>query len=123
MVSKTEKTAIDVVMKYERKEGRKPKDVHTQKKGWDVESGRRLIEVKGLGVGRRFDFSLETKLFRFNKSIKNRYYIYIVYNIGRRPKLKILSHKNIFKKGILTTYTKAWMEPKIVKQIGKDVKL
>jgi|SRR3989344_56131 len=119
MTNKTEQIAIDVVIKYEKKEGRNPKIVSGQKgKHWDMESGNRLIEVKGLGARRSFDFSLEVSLFELPESVKNKYYIYVVYNIGEETKLKILSPDRIFEN--LERYEKAWIPPAKVKQLGED---
>ena len=123
MVNKTEQIAIDVVIKYEKKKGRNPKIVSGQKsKHWDIESGKRLIEVKGLGAGRTsFDFWLEDSLFKLDKSTKRRYYIYVVYNIGKQPRLKILHPDEIFKN--LQKETKAWIPPAKVKQLGDEVNI
>ena len=51
-----EQLAMDAVMQLEEAAGRRPRDVHTENRGWDIEShepdGRlRYIEVKGRKVG------------------------------------------------------------------------
>ncbi len=122
MAHNTEKTAINFVMKYEKSEGRNPKIVSgTRGKHWDIESGKRLIEVKGLCAGRQFDFWLTDSLFEFDKLTRSKYYIYIVHDIGirKQPKLKILYPDKIFKN--LCEVTRAWIEPKNVLKFGKDI--
>ena len=52
--------AIEIVIEYERKRGRNPKDVSNEKRGFDVESEDRWIEVKGSG-------SKEPPFIQFNQ--------------------------------------------------------
>lgn len=94
--SKIEKKAIALVMDYEKKQGRSPKDVSRLKRGYDIESDDRLIEVKGQSA-QEPDF-----IYLYKKTLQKlgentlRYYIYLVYDIRRRPKLKILPPEKIF---------------------------
>ena len=45
--NKTEQLAIELVMAYERKQGRNPENVSRKGVGYDIKSNDRLIEVKG----------------------------------------------------------------------------
>lgn len=83
-----------LVMEYERLNGRNPKDVSKNGCGYDVESEGRFIEVKGT-IRRRKTLSLYKKLFKQLGDKINRYYIYVVYDMGSSPKLKILEPKVI----------------------------
>ena len=46
-MKKTEEEAIRLVMKYEKRQGRNPEDVGKERCGYDIKSGKLLIEVKG----------------------------------------------------------------------------
>ena len=114
----TEKRALDLVIKYERKQGRKPVDVRGKKgKHWDIESGNRLIEVKGIG-GQRLDFWLTEYLSKFSKEESSRYYVYVVYNLDRKPCLKIIAPNEIF--GNVEKVLMYWIRPGMVKKLGRD---
>jgi hypothetical protein len=89
--------AIEIVVKFEKKHGRKP-IVLPNGHGYDVHSGNRRIEVKSKGrdlkhsCGVSMHESLYRKIWKFGK----RYYIYFVYNMNDRPKMKIIEPKQIF---------------------------
>jgi len=77
-----EKEAIQIVIEYEKKRGRKARDVSKEKKGYDVESSNRLIEVKLRDFPkRRFVFLTEKEFQTFLKN-KNAW-LYIVTKDGK----------------------------------------
>lgn len=90
----TEQKAMDIVMKFERKCGREPKDVSKTGCGYDIKSNKRLIEVKGKAQEGRIPqwINLYKKLIsKLGKDIMN-YYVYIVYDVRKKkgnPKLLI----------------------------------
>lgn len=90
MPREVERKAMELVRDFEKKQGRKPRDVSHTGCGYDIKSGRRLIEVKGMSHPTGDFISLYKKLFvKLGKDISN-YYIYVVYDIRNSPKLKIL---------------------------------
>ena len=90
MANQTERLAKRLVFEFERKNGRKPRDVSGR--GYDIESSGRFIEIKARSVdfpkGVAFFISkAQYKMLRNNK----KFYIYVVYNLdGKAPKLKII---------------------------------
>lgn len=100
-MKRVEQQAIEVVMTYERKQGRKPKDVHTLRKGYDIESDNRLIEVKGQSKKRPGSIWIKkTLLKKLGKGVMQ-YHVYIVYGLNPDesrsvPKIKILPPALIF---------------------------
>ena len=102
-MAKLEDKAIQLVIKYEKKQGRKPERI---KKCYDVKSGNRYIEVKGSRSGKSPSFILvyPSFLWTLGKNI-GRYYIYFVYNIkkNKNPKLLIIPPDIIFKSLRLST--------------------
>ena len=90
MPREVEQKALQIVMKYERKQGRFPKDVSSKRCGYDIESSNRLIEVKEQSHPSGDFIQLYKKLFvKLAKRI-SQYYIYVVYDIRNQPKLKII---------------------------------
>jgi hypothetical protein len=82
--------AIDLVMDFEKKQGRNPKNVSRTGHGYDIESSGRLIEVKGMSHPTGDFIMLYKKLFvKLGRGISN-YYIYVVFDIKNKPKLKII---------------------------------
>ena len=81
--------AIRIVIEYEQKQGRKPKDVTMEKKevGYDILSDGRKIEVKGLG-GRNPFFKLNNYNFECFRKEPN-FYLYLVFDVLKSPKLII----------------------------------
>ncbi len=81
--------AIRIVIEYEQKQGRKPKDVTRDKKevGYDILSDGRKIEVKGLG-GRNPFFKLNNYNFECFRKEPN-FYLYLVFDVLKSPKLII----------------------------------
>lgn len=96
MPNRIEDKAVELVMKYERRQGRQPRRL---KDGgcYDIKSSQRCIEVKGSS-----DKKCPSNILLY-PSILNKlggdishYYIYIVYDMGRKPKLFIMQSKIIF---------------------------
>ena len=91
-----EELSVMAVMAYEKKQGRKPIDVSKDHVGYDVKSGKRLIEVKSKPKGRPPYISLYGGLLKkLGRDVSN-YYIYIVWDFGPKTKITILSPKDIF---------------------------
>lgn len=90
-----ERKAIELVKKFEIKQGRQPKELRAS--GYDIKSGKRCIEVKGSSDKNvpSFIWISRTILKKLGEDVIN-YYIYIVYDIKRKPKLLILTSKIIF---------------------------
>ena len=121
----TEQKAMKIVMKYERKQGREPKDVSRTRCGYDIKSGKRCIEVKGKAQEGRVPqwISLYKRVIsKLGKKVMN-YYIYIVYDIDRKkgkPKLIILPPKVILSN--LEIDTNFILFPKKILKKNKDIK-
>ena len=95
MAKEVEKRAMKLVMHFEHKQGRKPQDVSHSGCGYDIKSGSRLIEVKGMSHPKGDFIYLYKKLFlKLGKGVSN-YYIYVVFDIKNKPKLKIIPPKII----------------------------
>lgn len=90
-----ERKAIELVKEFERKHGRQPKEIKAG--GYDIKSGNRCIEVKGSSDKNipSFVWISRTILRKLGEDVIN-YYIYIIYDIKRKPKLLILPSKIIF---------------------------
>lgn len=69
---------------------KKLKDVSDKGCGYDLESRGRCIEIKGFRNIRYPSITLYKKLKEQLKGKRKRYYIYVVYDIERKPKLKII---------------------------------
>lgn len=94
--SKAEIQSTKLVMRFERKEGRHPQ-ITKRGSGYDIKSDSRCIEVKGktkssLPGSVKMNKSV---LRTLGKNVKN-YYIYIVYDLKKKPKLLILPSEVIF---------------------------
>jgi|YelNatPaOPRAMG01_1025707.scaffolds.fasta_scaffold133037_1 hypothetical protein len=121
MSSITEQKAIQIVMNYEKSQGREPKDVSKTKCGYDIKSGERCIEVKGQSSKRAGWIWISNSIVRkLGKDLSN-YYIYIVYDINNKPKLKILEPDVIFKN--LKIDTLFLLTTAVINKHGKDVEL
>jgi len=80
MKNQSEKKAIEIVMDYERKSGRHPKNVSKTGCGYDIESDNRFIEVKGIGENWRtytWQSLYPSEVDCLNKNPEN-FYLYIV---------------------------------------------
>ena len=90
-IETVEKMAMDIAMKYEKMQGREPRDVsmyeHYDILSTDPRTGEvRYIEVKG-----RYESDIVVELteteFEYAKRLGDSYWLYIVYNIGSKPQL------------------------------------
>lgn len=112
---------MKIVIEYEKSQGRQPKDVSRIKCGFDIKSGNRCIEVKGQGSARADWIWITPTIVRnLGRKIAN-YYIYIVYNIKSKPKLKILEPDVVFKN--LKIDTLFLLKGDTINKYGRDVKL
>ena len=89
----TEMTAMEVVIKHERAQGRKVYDVHEENLGYDVtsldaESGElRLIEIKGLAAANG-SILLSPNERRVAEDRRDCYWLYAVTNCADQPQLQ-----------------------------------
>jgi superfamily II DNA or RNA helicase len=89
----TEKIAMDVVMKYEREQGRQVYDVHEKNLGYDItsldiNSGElRLIEVKGIGEAKG-TVLLTPNERRVAEDRRDCYWLYVVTDCNSNPTLQ-----------------------------------
>lgn len=89
------KKAIEIVMEYEKKQGRNPEMVNKFKEGYDLKSDGRYIEIK-INEKNRGDLLLSFRNFKkLGKGISN-YYIYLLRG-ENKPKLKIIEPDFILK--------------------------
>ena len=66
------------------------------RRGYDIESDGRLIEVKGQSAQRPdFIYLYKRTLEKLGDNVL-KYYIYLIYDMKRKPKLKILPPEKIF---------------------------
>lgn len=93
-----EALSIKYVIKYERSQGREAKDVSGKGLGYDVKSGNRYIEVKSRPGCRIQPFiTLHNHLLRsIGKGLSN-YYVYLVYDMNKEPKLVIIPPEVVLK--------------------------
>jgi hypothetical protein len=90
--------SIKYVMRYEKARGRKPIDVSKKLIGYDIKSGNLYIEVKS-----RPGFKIQPFVILHNALLRKlgtglaRYYIYLVYDMKKNPKLVIVPPEVIFK--------------------------
>ena len=85
------KKNIKYVINYESKQGRKPQDVSKKRVGYDIKSGDRYIEVKSRPGSRLQPFlTLHNHLLRSIGKGLAHYYIYVIYDMKKDPKLVIL---------------------------------
>lgn len=90
MPREVEQKAMKLVIDFECKQGRKPKDVSHSGCGYDIESSGRLIEVKGMSHPKGdFIYLYKKLLLKLGKNVSS-YYIYVVFDIKNKPKLKII---------------------------------
>ena len=91
--AETEMTAMEVVMKHERDQGRKVDDVHEKNLGYDVTSldlqsgDLRLIEVKGLAA-ETGTVLLTPNERRVAEDRRDCYWLYVVTNCAAKPVLQ-----------------------------------
>lgn len=90
-VEEVERRAMELAMEYERRAGRLPEDVsryeHYDIKSVDPRTGEvRYIEVKGR-AGASLEIELTEAEFELARRLGERYWLYIVYNIGEEPRV------------------------------------
>lgn len=83
---------MELVMEYEKRQGRNPVDVSRKYVGYDIKSNDRLIEVKKRDIKYGFLYITKNEFTTFLEN-KNAY-LYLVYYRDKKPKLKIL-HRDI----------------------------
>lgn len=98
MSKKIEDKAVKFAIKYEkRRTGKTPKSVSKTRCGYDLESRDRCIEVKGFCDVRYPSISLYKKLKKKLKGKERKYYVYVVFDIDNKSKLRILLPAVIWK--------------------------
>lgn len=111
-----EERSIKYVLAYELAQGRNPIDVSKKHIGYDIKSGRRFIEVKSRPKGNIQPFiTLHKALLRTLGKGLAHYYIYIVYNMDKEPKLVIIPPNIVFKN--LETDVKLLIRKKVYNRI------
>ncbi len=121
MTNTVEQRAMKIVMKYEKSQGKEPRDVSRTRCGYDIKSGRRRIEVKGESSERASWIWVSNSIVRnLGKNLSN-YYIYIVYDINNKPKMKVLEPDDIFKN--LKIDTLFLLTTAAINKYGKDIKI
>lgn len=116
-----EKRAMKIVMEYEEKHNRNPRDVSKERCGYDIKSKGRCIEVKGMNNKRAQWVWISNSIVRTLGKNLSKYYVYIVYNISDEPRLKILEPDAIFKN--LQIDTLFLIKTAAVNKYGKDVEI
>lgn len=121
MPNSVEQRSIKIVMDYERSQGRAPVDLSPKKCAYDIKSGNRLIEVKGTKEKKPTWFYISPNILnKLGKEVA-RLYVYIVYDINNKPKLKIMETEDIFKS--MKTFTQFFIPHSAISKYGKDVDL
>jgi hypothetical protein len=96
MPTEQEKRAIDLVIKYEKQNGRKAIDYSSQHCIYDVKSSGRLIEVKSR-VGNGVGFSiLQNTIDKLSSVQKKQFYLYYV-ELRDKPTIRIVPPNILFK--------------------------
>lgn len=99
--SKVEIGAINCVMKYERAQGRNPKDVSGEGIGYDIRSDNLKIEVKGRGKDKEPHVFLgKHNIEAIENSADEEYRLYVVMNPLNNPKLIIFSKDEVIGKKV-----------------------
>jgi hypothetical protein len=94
-LSTIEDKALDLIMAWERKNGRNPTDVHRQGVGYDIRSEsaseRRCIEVKSRSKERQTFVTMDGGLLKRLGADVSNYYLYFIRNVeSSRPTLRIV---------------------------------
>lgn len=85
--------AINTAWSYEREKGRTPRELESE--GYDIESGNRLIEVKGSSSSTP-GVKISGEQFRFLQKEKElKYYVYVVINALKDPELTIIDGNDL----------------------------
>ena len=96
--------AMRLVMKYEREQHRHPKNVSgDRKKGYDIESDGRLIEVKSSKWEEPRNYQeITANEKKILKKHPNKYYLYVVADIkNKTPILKMFTGREIVGKKLI----------------------
>ncbi|MBI2173232.1 MAG: DUF3883 domain-containing protein [Candidatus Aenigmarchaeota archaeon] len=93
----TERKAIEIVKKFEQERTNEIPEEMPNGHGYDIKSGNRFIEVKGTygGLDKVWVVLHHTFFKKMWNSGRN-YYIYFVYNLNDKPKMKIINPEKIF---------------------------
>ena len=95
-----ERSAVDAVIAFEQSQGREVESVEKDNRGFDLISRRphpedpktavevRFIEVKGRSIVG--EVALTSNEFRTAQRLKNDYWLYVVFNCGTKPEIKIV---------------------------------
>jgi hypothetical protein len=97
MAKDVELKAMKLVMNYEKRKGGNPKDVCKDKRyPCDIISRGRYIEVKGKSLLKPPQFLVlyKTTLKKLGNNVR-KYWIYVVYDINRKPKLRMIPSSKI----------------------------
>jgi hypothetical protein len=90
-----EKIGMEISMRYERENGRKPEDVSKENLGFDIRSTDPKGNVRYIEVKARADIgsvSLTQNEWFKARRFKERYYLYVVFNAKDKPKLYIVQN-------------------------------
>jgi hypothetical protein len=92
-----ERYAMETVLEYERRAGRKPEDVSKENIGFDIKSvdrdgNIRYIEVKGRASVGSIAIT-QNEWFKAHR-LGDRYYLYVVWNTKNKSKIELLEVKN-----------------------------
>ena len=116
-----EEISIQYVIKYEKSQKRKPIDVSKKGAGYDMKSGSRYIEVKSRpGSNIQPFITLHNHLLRSIGKGLSKYYIYIVYDMKKDPKLVIIPPEVVLKN--LETKVNLFIRRKVYNRI-KPIKI
>ncbi len=101
MAEINKKKAIELVLEYEKKQGRTPEVTNKIRNGYNIKSGDRFIDVKI--NSKKGDLLVSFSVFKkLGRDVSN-YYIYLVSGTEEKPKLKILEPEFILKNFNLLT--------------------
>lgn len=97
MPNDVEEKAVRIVVKYEKNEGRDACDVRKNipKTGVDVVSLGRYIEVKGSTAEILSGVNMGVYNLDAAKNYTDKYWLYIVYGIPKKPKLLMFKYNDI----------------------------
>jgi len=102
-----EERALKLAIEYEAKNGWKAEDVHREHLPYDIVSKKngqvKYIEVKGMREKRPYIEVSEALLRNMGRKIGD-YYIYNVYNLENKPRLRIIDPETLF------THLKTWVK-------------
>lgn len=113
---------MDLVIAYEKKQGRTPVDVHDKHDvGCDIICEDRFIEVKKRDMKYGFVFITENEFQTFLKN-KNAY-LYIVYYEGEKSKLKIFDRDTVIGNMHPATVRYRFHMRKAIKKEPKEIDL